>query len=84
MSKLCDALQQSGIVWERDYATNVNLEQKFGILSLLYYYTTVLACTAMSAVQTTTREELLLGSIKNALETRNYVVSELSMPFQYV
>lgn len=82
MSKLCHALQQSGIVWERDYATNVNLEQKFGILSL--YYTTVLACTAMSAVQTTTREELLLGSIKNALETRNYVVSELSMPFQYV
>lgn len=35
----------------------------------------------MSSVQTTTREELLLGSIKNALETRNYVVSESLMPF---
>lgn len=44
MGKLRDALQQSGIVWERDYATNVNLEQKFGILSL-GTVSTVLACS---------------------------------------
>ena len=38
--------------------------------------------TVMSTLQTSTREEQLLGSIRNALETKKYAVSEVP-PYMY-